>query len=403
MAHADPNVTGLSLDRGDLGSYVTIYGTGFGETMGQSYVLLGEQQLPVLAWSDLAISIYLMPRNASTLQRNVPLPLVVVQEPGNKKSAAIEFTVTGPVDTTTPGDSTGTTTGGTTGTDTGTTTGDTTPAAADVQALNDALLVERVAAQFYNQNITKPYLTTTATTPDTTTGGTTTPDTTTGGTTTGDTTGGATTGTTGTDTTTGTTAGDTTTGTTTGGSSTADSTGGTLGPFQDTTAAETNLAALRSMVDEIRANHQAHTQQLEQALGTNTQPVPTFRNLDAPTLQQFLEMAQAIEDWAVGAHTGLISTVQDGTFLATIAAMLAVDARHAGAIRAYRKVVGTAEGGDPNLVLSPNGALEQPLTREQLLAFAQQYLDDTSTTPDAGTGDTGTGTGDGTGTGNGTL
>jgi hypothetical protein len=395
MAHADPVITGLSINQGDLGSNLTIFGTGFGPTMGQSLVLLGEQQLPVLSWSEPLISVYLMPRDANALQRNVPLPLVVVQQPGNVRSNVFEFTVTGPEVPTTPGDGTGTTTGGTTG---DATTGATTSAAADNQALNDALLVERVAAQFYTQNITKSYLSATVTTPDTTTGGTTVPDTTTGGTT-----GGATTGTTGTDTTTGTTAGDTTTGATTSGTTTAGTSGGTAGPFQDTTVPQTNLAALRSIVDEIHANHQAHVQQLEQALGTNAQPVPSFRNLDADTLQQFLEMAQAIEDWAVSAHTGLVATVQDRTFLATVAAILAVDARHAGAIRAYRRIVSTAEGGDPNLVISPNGPAEQPLTREQILAFAEQYLGDATTTPDNGTGDTGDGTGNGTGTGSGAL
>jgi hypothetical protein len=372
IAHADPVITGLSVNQGDLGSNLSIFGSGFGDTMGQSYVLLADQQLPVLSWTEPVITVFLMPRDANAVQRNVPLELVVVQQPGNKRSNTFEFTVTGPEVPTTPGDGTGTTTGGT--------TGDSTSATADRQALNDALLVERVAAEFFNQNITKPYLTTSVTTPGTTTGGTTTPDTTTGtttgGATTSGTTGGATTGTT-----TGTTAGTTTgtTGTTAG--TTTGTTAGTAGPFQDTTPAATNVNALRSMAEEMRANHQAHAQQLEQALGTNAQPVPSFRNLDAPTLSS--------------AHTGLIATVQDRTFLATVAGILAVDARHAGAIRAYRKVVSTAEGGDPNLVVSPNGPAEQPLTREQILAFAQQYLGEATTTPGNGTGTGGTGTGTG--------
>jgi hypothetical protein len=70
-AHADPVLTGFNNDRGPLLSRATLYGSGFGDAQGSSYVLFGGRGVPILAWSDGAISILVNPMAYSPQ----PLPL----------------------------------------------------------------------------------------------------------------------------------------------------------------------------------------------------------------------------------------------------------------------------------------------------------------------------------------
>jgi hypothetical protein len=89
--------------------------------------------------------------------------------------------------------------------------------------------------------------------------------------------------------------------------------------------------------------------------------------------------------------------------LVTILAIALDDARHAGAIRAYRRAASTADGGDPNLTLTEDGGAQNVArNRDQALAFIQPFLAG-GTAPGIGTGTTptqpGTGTGTDTGTG----
>src|SRR5207253_223267 len=88
--------------------------------------------------------------------------------------------------------------------------------------------------------------------------------------------------------------------------------------------------------------------------------------------------------------------IQDKGILATAGGIMDVEARHAGGLRAYRKVVGTAEGGDPNLTLTEDGQPLNPArTEAQVLAIIQPYIVGAGT----GTGTGNTGTGNNTGTG----
>jgi hypothetical protein len=166
-----------------------------------------------------------------------------------------------------------------------------------------------------------------------------------------------------------------------------------------------SLAALRSMVEEIRAHHNQHVTLIEQRLGTNTPVAPTFQNLDAPTLQQFLSMAQMIEDVSVSANAGMVPEFQDRQLLAFMAAIGLVEGRHAGAIRAWRKAASTALGGDPNLTLTEDGQPLNPArTREQVMALIQPFVGGATVTPGANPvsgGSTGNGTSTGSNSGTG--
>jgi hypothetical protein len=117
-------------------------------------------------------------------------------------------------------------------------------------------------------------------------------------------------------------------------------------------------------------------------LGSLAQAAPTFQNLDAPTLQQFLTMAQTFEDVGVSAYEGQIPLIQDKGILATVDGIQAIEGRHAGGLRAYRKLVSTAEGGDPNTMLTEDGqAVNSPRTMAQVLALVAPYIVGGTTTP----------------------
>ncbi len=139
---------------------------------------------------------------------------------------------------------------------------------------------------------------------------------------------------------------------------------------------------LKGLVDEIRDHENAHVMLLQGALGGNAQPTPAFQNLDAPTLQQFLVMAQMFEDVGVSAYLGQVPLIQDHVLLAEAAAIMAVEARHAGGLRAYRKGAGAADGGDPTITLTEEREpVNRARTREQVLALIQPYLGASTTNP----------------------
>jgi hypothetical protein len=163
----------------------------------------------------------------------------------------------------------------------------------------------------------------------------------------------------------------------------------------------TTTPALKSMVDEIRDHENAHVSLLEQALGSNAQAAPTFQNLDAPTLQQFLTMAQMFEDIGTSAYLGQAPLIQDKTILATAGAIMAVEARHAGGLRAYRKVASPAEGGDASITLTEDReSLNRARTRDQVMALIQPFIATGATPVTPATPGNGTVTNPGTNTGN---
>jgi hypothetical protein len=132
---------------------------------------------------------------------------------------------------------------------------------------------------------------------------------------------------------------------------------------------------LKNIVDEIRDHENAHVSLLVQALGENAQAAPQFQNLDALTLQQFLTMAQNFEDISVSAYLGQVPLIQDRGIMAAASGLMDVDARHAGGLRAYRRVANPAEGGDATLTLTEDReAVNRARTREQVLSLIQPFI-----------------------------
>jgi len=334
---ADPHISGMNSDQFTTGSYLTIYGDNFGPAMGQSYVLYGDRPIPIVFWSNQVITGVLPAHLFGTpLASGAKPELIVHVQPGNLQSNAMPVQIAAAPST-----------GGGTGTDTG--SGTTQLNTDQIQSMNDSLLVERLAAQFFSRNASKAYLTASVTNPGTTTPSPTTPTT------------------------------------------------GAVGTAQETTTV--NLDALRAFVGEMGQLHSTHVSQLEQALGTNAQATPTFQDssLDAATLTQFLTMAQTIEDFAVGTHQGVIQSLAGGSTPAAISqnvfqiltGVALDDGRLAGAIRGFRKLLSTGQGGDPNLpVTDGTSALNSPVTHEQVVAFTQAYLTGSTPTPGTGTSTT---------------
>jgi hypothetical protein len=157
---------------------------------------------------------------------------------------------------------------------------------------------------------------------------------------------------------------------------------GQILPSTPTNPGSSTSGTLKGIIDEIRDHENAHVAQLTQLLGTNAQAPQTFQNLDAPTLQQFLTLAQTLEDVAASAYLGQLSQIQDKQLLATVSAIAMVEGRHAGGLRAYRKGASTGDGGDPNLTLTEDReALNRARTQAQVQALIQPYTTGTVTNP----------------------
>ena len=87
---------------------------------------------------------------------------------------------------------------------------------------------------------------------------------------------------------------------------------------------------------------------------------PNFASQDQNTVLGFIS---TIEDTGVGAYLGQVAAIQSGQILGAAAAIYAIEALHTAAIR-------TLLGRDAN----PNGAVEKPLTMQQVLAAAGPLL-----------------------------
>jgi hypothetical protein len=135
------------------------------------------------------------------------------------------------------------------------------------------------------------------------------------------------------------------------------------------------VSTLQSLVDEIRSHDNAHVSLLEQTLGAKADPAPSFQALDAPSLDQYLQMALSLEDLVASGYVTVLPVVHDIQLRELVADLSSVDARHAGGLRAYLKGASSGVGGDPNIRLTEGGdAVNLYRTRDQVLASAKPFL-----------------------------
>jgi hypothetical protein len=104
--NADPQISTLSARQVPLGSFITIYGQGFGDAQGQSYVTYGGRFVPAVAWSDVAVTVVLVPQTTSVpLPLGAERPVTVVSFPGPRTSNEVALRLLSPpppADTGTP-------------------------------------------------------------------------------------------------------------------------------------------------------------------------------------------------------------------------------------------------------------------------------------------------------------
>jgi IPT/TIG domain len=96
-AMADPVISGFNQTSVPLGSFLTIQGSGFGDAMGKSYVLVGGRQVPVLAWSSGSIYALVNPLAFSpgALALDAAYPVrVVVPVATTPNSNTVNLTIT---------------------------------------------------------------------------------------------------------------------------------------------------------------------------------------------------------------------------------------------------------------------------------------------------------------------
>ncbi len=95
-ALADPVITGFSADHVPLQSFVRIYGSGFGDAQGRSYVTIGGRFVPSLAWVDNVITILVNPLafNQTALALDAAYPVQVVIPATGKSSNTLNLTIT---------------------------------------------------------------------------------------------------------------------------------------------------------------------------------------------------------------------------------------------------------------------------------------------------------------------
>ena len=61
-AHAAPSISAVLPDHASMQSFITLYGSDFGDAQGTSYVTLGGRMLPVLVWTPNALHVVVNPR-----------------------------------------------------------------------------------------------------------------------------------------------------------------------------------------------------------------------------------------------------------------------------------------------------------------------------------------------------
>ena len=95
-AHAAPSISEVLPDHASMQSFITLYGSDFGDAQGTSYVTLGGRMLPVLVWTPNALHVVVNPLayNKAPVALNTVYPIQVVTSTGSSKSNTVNFTLT---------------------------------------------------------------------------------------------------------------------------------------------------------------------------------------------------------------------------------------------------------------------------------------------------------------------
>lgn len=114
---------------------------------------------------------------------------------------------------------------------------------------------------------------------------------------------------------------------------------------------------------EIQNDENAHVSFLQQALGSNARPKPSFKGLDQPDVVSFRKLAMTFENVGVGALLMATPAISSKDYLKAAASILAIEARHAGFLDVLE--------GAP---LSANGAFDKPLSQSDIVTAVSPFV-----------------------------
>jgi hypothetical protein len=130
-------------------------------------------------------------------------------------------------------------------------------------------------------------------------------------------------------------------------------------------AAPTNL---RQQMSLVRKHENDHVAALVSVLGGNARPKPTFQNLRRNNVNDFLNIAMALENTGVGAYLGAAGSIFDGAVLGSAASIALIEARHAGFFNGLRSQQMTLNAFGQDL------SFERAFTVDEVLAAAGPFI-----------------------------
>ena len=122
---------------------------------------------------------------------------------------------------------------------------------------------------------------------------------------------------------------------------------------------------------EIQNDENAHVQFLQQALGSNARPKPTFKGLTAPDIQTFAKYSMTFENVGVGAYLMAAPAISSKDYLKAAGSILTIEARHAGFLDVLI--------GAP---ISPNGAFDKPMSQSDVVSAVSPFIASLNGGPD---------------------
>ncbi len=107
---------------------------------------------------------------------------------------------------------------------------------------------------------------------------------------------------------------------------------------------------------DIRSDENSHVEYLKGALGSAARPKPTFRNLEAANIGQFVDYSRTFENAGVGAYLGALPRIMNPAYVYAAGSIALVEAYHSGYLNTLS-----------NLAIVPGGAFAQRLSLGQVI------------------------------------
>lgn len=144
--------------------------------------------------------------------------------------------------------------------------------------------------------------------------------------------------------------------------------GGAAIAMYGTTEAHAASAGPRDQMRLLRRHESDHVQFLVGALGSMARPKPTFQNLQRANLNDFLNVALALENTGSGAYLGAAPAIFSPMILAQAGSIALTEARHIGFLNAFRGRPMTEN------LFGAEVSFELPLSIDQVVTSASPFI-----------------------------